>query len=223
MSQTGGGCRATNYIGFIRKALNDAGFSQVPVISFSKLEKNPGFNINISMIFKLLKAIIYGDLLQKMLYKNKAYEINKGETQKLFDKWMKKSQQLAIKGNMKEVSDSIYEMVEEFEKIKLDTSIKKPKVGIVGEILIKYHPYGNNFITEILENEGAEIVLPDFMGFVKYVASGKVISNELLKNNNIGAKLSNLFIKIIDLFEIASKKALEGSEKGYLPTCDISN
>ncbi len=221
MSQTGGGCRATNYIGFIRKALNDAGFSQVPVISFSKLEKNPGFKMNISLIFKLLKGIIYGDLLQKMLYKNKAYEINKGETQKLFNQWMKKSQNLVVNGNMKEVSNSIYEMVEDFEKIELDTNIVKPKVGIVGEILIKYHPFGNNFITNILENEGVEVVLPDFMGFVKYIVSGKITSNELLKNDSIGANISNIVIRFIDLFERTSKKALETSKKGYLPTCDI--
>lgn len=92
MSQTGGGCRATNYIGFIRKALKDAGFENVPVISFNivGMEKMPGFKLTIPLVERLLKMVVYGDLLQKMLTKNRAYEVNKGETQKLFDTWLEK-------------------------------------------------------------------------------------------------------------------------------------
>ena len=102
MSQTGGGCRATNYIGFIRKALKDAGYPDVPVISFNivGMEKNPGFKITFSMISKLLKGIIYADLLQKMLLKNRAYEVNNGETQALFDKWIKKAKKIVLKSNI---------------------------------------------------------------------------------------------------------------------------
>ena len=139
MSQTGGGCRATNYIGFIRKALKDAGFPNVPVISFNVvgMEKMPGFKITMPLIERLLKMVVYGDLLQKMLTKNRAYEVHKGETQKLFDKWMEKCKKLLEKSTMKEFKQSIYDMVEDFEKIELDTSIEKPKVGIVGEVLIK--------------------------------------------------------------------------------------
>ena len=98
MSQTGGGCRATNYIGFIRKALKDAGFGQVPVISFNVvgMEKNPGFKLTLPLVEKLLKSMVYADLLQKMLYKNRAYEKNKGETDKLFAEWMEKAKKLAI-------------------------------------------------------------------------------------------------------------------------------
>ena len=98
MSQTGGGCRATNYIGFIRKALKDAGFANIPVISFNVvgMEKMPGFKITPDMVEKLLKVVVYGDLLQKMLTKNRAYEINKGETQKLYDEWMQKCKELVV-------------------------------------------------------------------------------------------------------------------------------
>lgn len=183
MSQTGGGCRATNYIGFIRKALKDAGFEQVPVISFNVvgMEKNPGFKITISLAEKLIKAIIYADLLQKMLYKNRAYEKNKGETEELFNEWMKKAIALSVKSSNKAFSKGIYQIVEDFEKIEWDTSIEKPKVGIVGEILIKYHPFGNNYVANLLEKEGAEVILPDFMGFIKFMASNKVISNKMLK------------------------------------------
>ncbi len=223
MSQTGGGCRATNYIGFIRKALKDAGFEQVPVISFNVvgMEKNPGFKLTLSLVEKLLKGIIYADLLQKMLYKNRPYEVNKGETQKLFAQWMEKAKKLAIKSKMKEFSQSIYQIVDDFEKIKLDTSKEKPKVGIVGEILIKYHPFGNNFVANLLEKEGAEVILPDFMGFIKFIASNKVISNQMLKNDNKKAFIFDMAIKLIESFEKDSRKALAKSKKGYLPPSDI--
>ena len=168
MSQTGGGCRATNYIGFIRKALKDAGFSNIPVISFNVvgMEKMPGFKLTPKMIERMIKCVIYADLLQKMLTKNRVYEINKGETQKLFDEWLEKCKKFVQKSTNKEFKQSIYDIVNDFEKIELDTSIKKPKVGIVGEVLIKYHPFGNNFVADLLEKEGAEVILPDFMGFV---------------------------------------------------------
>ena len=223
MSQTGGGCRATNYIGFIRKALKDAGFEQVPVISFSTkgLEKNPGFKLNISLLKKLLKGIIYADLLQKMLYKNRPYEKNKGETEKLFCDWFERIEKLCVNGNKKEFSASIYQIVEDFENIELDTSIKKPKVGIVGEILIKYHPYGNNFVANILEKEGAEVVLPDFLGFVKYTVINQVIANEMFVNKKLNAMLSRVGIKLIDLYEKDVLNALSKSKKGYLPPTDI--
>ena len=223
MSQTGGGCRATNYIGFIRKALKDAGFENVPVISFNVvgLEKNPGFKLTISLAEKLIKGMIYADLLQKMLYKNRAYEKNKGETQELFDKWVEKAKKLAIKSSSREFAKSMYEIVDDFEKIELRTDIKKPKVGIVGEILIKYHPFGNNFVADLLEKEGAEVILPDFMGFVKFVAANGVISHKMLKSNGLKSTLSDVGLKLINIFEKDEKKALEKSKKGYLPTCDI--
>ena len=223
MSQTGGGCRATNYIGFIRKALKDAGFSQVPVISFNivGMEKNPGFKITLSLMEKLLKAVVYGDLLQKLLLKNRAYEVNKGDTEKIYNKWMEKCKKLVQKSNSKEFKQAIYDMVEDFEKIELDTSIKKPKVGVVGEILIKYHPFGNNFVINVLENEGAEVVMPDFMGFVKFMATHKITFNTLLNTDNTKAKIFRFALKLIDIFEKDLKIALNNSTKNYLPPCDI--
>lgn len=223
MSQTGGGCRATNYIGFIRKALKDAGFSQVPVISFNivGMEKMPGFKLTIPMAERLLKMVVYGDLLQKMLTKNRAYEINKGETQKLFEKWLDKCKQLLKKSTNKEFKQSIYDIVNDFEKIELDTSIKKPKVGIVGEVLIKYHPFGNNYVANVLEKEGAEVVLPDFMGFVKFMCTHKVTFNNLLNINKTSSKIMKTVIKLIDILEKDVKIALANSKKDYLQPCDI--
>ena len=223
ISQTGGGCRATNYIGFIRKALKDAGFENIPVISFNVagMEKMPGFKLTPGLLERLVKAIVYGDLLQKMLTKNRPYEINKGETQKLYDEWMLRCKGFVSKSSIKEFKQSIYDMVEAFEKIELDTSLKKPKVGIVGEILIKYHPFGNNFVIDLLEKEGAEVVLPDFMGFVKFMATHKTTFNTLLNTNKKSAKICRLIIKLIDILEKDTRLALEASKKNYLPPCDI--
>ncbi len=223
MSQTGGGCRATNYIGFIRKALKDAGFENVPVISFNivGMEKMPGFKITAPLIEKLLKTVIYGDLLQKMLTKNRAYEVNKGETKKLFDTWMEKCKKLLQKSTNKEFKQSIYDIVNDFEKIELDTSVEKPRVGIVGEVLIKYHPFGNNYVADLLEQEGAEVILPDFMGFVKFMATHKITFNKLLNTNKTSSKLMKIAIKLIDLLEKDVRAALASSKKGYLPPCDI--
>ena len=224
MSQTGGGCRATNYIGFIRKALKDAGFENVPVISFNivGMEKMPGFKLTVPLMEKLLKMIVYGDLLQKMLTKNRAYEIHKGETQKLFDTWMKKCKELlSRKSSNKEFKQSIYDIVNDFEKIELDTSIKKPRVGIVGEVLIKYHPFGNNYVADLLEKEGAEVILPDFMGFAKFMCTHKITFNNLLNINKTSAKIMKAAIKLIDILEKDVKIALANSKKGYLQPCDI--
>ena len=223
MSQTGGGCRATNYIGFIRKALKDAGFPQVPVISFNVvgLEKATGFKITIPLMERLLKGVILADLLQKVLTKNRAYEVNKGETEKLFKEWLEKSKKLVYKSSTKEFKQAVYDIVNDFEKIELDTSKPKPKVGIVGEVLIKYHPFGNNFIANVLENEGAEVILPDFMGFVKFMATHKITFNKLLEIGGSKAKIFKAAIKLIDLLEKDLKIALASSKKGYLPPCDI--
>ena len=224
ISQTGGGCRATNYIGFIRKALKDAGFENVPVISFNfaGLEKNPGFKVDFSLLQKLLKATIYGDLLQKVLHKNRAYEVNKGETNKLYYEWLEKCKKLVEKSSLKEFNNSLYKIVNDFEEIPVDMSILKPKVGIVGEILIKYHPYGNNFAEEILEKEGAEVYMPELMGFAKYALKNNPIKHELLKTSKITADIFEVGLDLLDKIEKDYEKALASSKKGYMKPCNIN-
>ncbi len=223
MSQTGGGCRATNYIGFIRKALKDAGYPNIPVISFNivGMEKMPGFKINLKLLGKLVRAGLYGDLLQKMLTKNRAYEKNKGETQKLFNEWMEKCKKIIVDGSKKEFNDSFKQIVDDFEKIELDTSVERPKVGIVGEVLIKYHSFGNNYLAEKLESEGAEVFLPDFVGFAKFICTHKVTFNNLIKSNPILGPLMMQVIKLIDKLEQPEIEALKSSKKGYLIPDDI--
>ncbi len=223
MSQTGGGCRATNYIGFIRKALKDAGFANVPIISFNVvgMEKSTGFKITIPMAINLVKAIFYGDLLQKLLLKNRAYEIHKGESQAMYEKWLEKCKVLCSKSTYNQFKKSIYEMVNDFETIELDISNEKPKVGIVGEVLIKYHPFGNNHVIDVLEKEGAEVISPDFMGFIKFIATHKITNNRLLNIDKAKAKIFGAVIKLIEMLEKDLSKALSASKKGYLLPCDI--
>ena len=223
MSQTGGGCRATNYIGFIRKALKDAGFSNVPIISFNVvgMEKSTGFKITIPMAINLIKGVFYGDLLSKLLLKNRAYEVHKGESQAMFDKWMEKCKTLVGKSTYRQFKQSIYDIVSDFEKIELDTSVEKPKVGIVGEVLIKYHPFGNNFVIDVLEKEGAEVISPDFMGFIKFIATHKITNNTLLNTDKFKAKIFKTVINLIEMLEKDLKIALSSSKKGYLLPCNI--
>ncbi|MCL2383867.1 MAG: 2-hydroxyacyl-CoA dehydratase [Oscillospiraceae bacterium] len=223
MSQTGGGCRATNYIGFIRKALKDAGFPNVPIISFNLvgLEKSPGFKITLNMLKMIIRTTVYGDLLQKLYNKNRSYEKNIGETKEIYDKWMIKCKEIITAGSGKDFKKSLHEIVEDFEKIELDESISKPKVGVVGEILIKYHPFGNNDVAEFLHNEGAEVVMPDFMGFVKFKVANKIITNNQLKIKPLSAFVAKLLLRLINSIEKDVNKALKKSNKNYLPPCDI--
>ncbi|MBP3708759.1 MAG: 2-hydroxyacyl-CoA dehydratase [Clostridia bacterium] len=223
MSQTGGGCRATNYIGFIRKALKDAGFSQVPVISFNVvgMEKNPGFKLTLGFIERLLKSVLLADLIQKLLTKNRAYEVHKGETEKTYYEWLEKCKKIVEKSSFKQMKSFMCDMVDAFEKIELDTTIKKPKVGVVGEVLIKYHPFGNNFVANKLEEEGAEVILPDFMGFIKFIATHKITFNQLIKTGALKANVFKYAIKLMDVLEKGSIEALKKSKKEYLLPCNI--
>ena len=223
MSQTGGGCRATNYIGFIRKALKDAGFEQVPIISLNMvgMEKMPGFKLTPKMVEKMLRAVLLGDLLQKMQHKNRAYEVKKGESNMIYNQWLEKSKDLVSIASYKEFKQAIYEMVNDFEKITLDLSKEKPKVGIVGEVLIKYHPFGNNFVADLLEKEGAEVVLPDFLGFIKFMATHRITFNTLLNTNKMSSAISKVALNLIEIMEKDTVKALSKSKKNYLMPCDI--
>jgi predicted nucleotide-binding protein (sugar kinase/HSP70/actin superfamily) len=170
ISQTGGGCRATNYIAFIRKALQDAGLEQIPVISLNALglEDNPGFNITLSLVNDLLEGMIYGDLLMRVLYKTRPYEKTDGAANNLYENWVDKCQQTILEGSRKEFKANIQKIVEEFDDLKLLEDVVKPKVGVVGEILVKFHPTANNNIVKFLEEEGAEAVVPDLLDFFLY-------------------------------------------------------
>lgn len=190
ISQTGGGCRATNYIGLLRKALNDSGFDYIPVLSASLfgLEKNPGFKVTLSLLKKCITAIVYGDLLMRVLHRVRPYEKIPGSANLLYEKWVERCRSQLLTGNKQAFADNIKNIVEEFDQLAI-SSVKKPRVGVVGEILVKYHPVGNNNIVKLLEDEGAEVILPDMMDFFLYCAYDYIFRFE-----NISGKKTDLYI-----------------------------
>ena len=169
ITQTGGGCRASNYIGFIRKALIKLGLEHIPVISVSAsgIEKNPGWKYSLSMINRAMQALIYGDLLMRVLYRARPYERDAGSANALYEKWSEKCKASLYKNSRKEFKANITRIVEEFDALPITNAVK-PRVGVVGEILVKFHPTANNDIVSLLEAEGAEAVVPDLLDFFLY-------------------------------------------------------
>ena len=182
MFQTGGGCRASNYINLIRKALAKAGFAHVPVISFSfsGLEKHPGFKLTLPMVHRMMYAVLYGDLL--MLLKNQCapYEIKKGESERLAYEWTDKlvAEMSAGALSYKKVKQNYRKMIEDFKSISRE-DCKKVKVGIVGEIFVKYSPLANNDLEKFLVSEGAEVNVPGLVDFCLYCVKNNLMDTEL--------------------------------------------
>ena len=169
--QTGGGCRASNYIGFIRRALENAGMSQIPVISLNPvgLEKNPGFYISPKLLFISMQALIYGDVLMRVLYRTRPYETVSGSAYAIYEKWRAICISSLQKGNhWRDYKKNIQGIINDFDKLALIEDIKKPRVGIVGELFIKYLPAANHYLVNFLEAEGAEAVVPDILNFFTY-------------------------------------------------------
>ena len=210
ITQTGGGCRATNYIGLIRKALKDAGFERVSILSFntSGLEKEQAFKITPRLAVKALQGVIYGDLLMKLLYATRPYEVTKGKSEELYNKWQEICAEAVARGHFKEFKNNIREIINDFKNIKVKLR-EIPKVGIVGEILIKYHYFGNDYLVDKLEKEGAEVCVPELMGFVKYCAYNGMVKEKILKEGKKAAFLNHQALNIIDMFEKVVKKELK--------------
>ncbi len=172
ISQTGGGCRATNYIGFIRRALSKAGMSHIPVISLnlSGLEANPGFKITKDLVLKGLYALVFGDIFLRCILRMRPYEINPGDTDAVHEKYREICREF-VSGEKPSFSGFralCKEIIRAFDRIEIDEYLRKPRVGVVGEILVKFLPAANNHLTDLLEDEGAEPVVPDLMDFLLY-------------------------------------------------------
>ncbi len=170
MSQTGGGCRASNYVALLRKALRDLGMEEIPVISFNVvgLEKNPGFKITLKLAHGMVLAALYGDLMMKCLYRIRPYESDKGSAQFVMDSWFDRIVETCHNHNKDEFIKNIKDIINDFDNIPIDENLQKPRVGIVGEILVKYHPNANNNLVETIESEGGEAVVPAFIDFFEY-------------------------------------------------------
>lgn len=201
ISQTGGGCRASNYLFLLKKALKKAGLSYIPVLSFnfSGLDTQPGFRFTIPQFYNLAKCLLYGDLL--MLLKNQClpYEVNKGESDRLVQFWVEKlSNEFKDKKNLKykHVKANFEPIVESFSKIELNV-VPKPKVGIVGEIFVKYSPLGNNDLEDFLYREGAEVYVPGLLDFMLYCIYNNVIDYDFYGMKKIKAVVSKLIYKFL--------------------------
>ena len=188
ITQSGGGCRASNYIHLLRKALKKAGYPQVPVISLnlSGLEKNSGFKIRLSMALKMLSSVIYGDLI--MLLKNQVepYEVNKGDAERLTRKWIDDISANLSKGkgySYSEMKKALPEITKTFAEIPVNKDIKKTKVGVVGEIYVKYSPLANNHLEEFLFDQGCEVMVPGLMGFLNFKVDNRLEDIKLYGGN----------------------------------------
>ena len=213
ITQTGGGCRATNYIGFIRRALEKAGMGQIPVISMSAgIEKNPGLKITPGMLNRAMQALIYGDVFMRVLYRTRPYEEVPGSANALHEKWLKIVQKAVQRANMREFKKNIRGIVEEFDNLPL-RDIQKPRVGIVGEILVKFLPLANNYLVELLEAEGAEAVCPDLIDFFMYSLYNANFKADYLGKKKSGARINNTLIRLIDWYRKPARDALTASKR----------
>ncbi len=182
ITQTGGMCRATNYFGLIRKALIDAGYPQIPVIAISTqgLEDNPGFKVTPALLHRTVKALILGDLLMKCLYRVRPYEVEKGAANRLYEQWdVIVREALEHHGFSKTAAKTPWlkrrylpypvlarEIVKSFDALPLKDVSRKVRVGVVGEILVKYQPDANNHVVDVIESQDCEAVVPGIMEFM---------------------------------------------------------
>lgn len=186
MSQTGGGCRATNYIGFIRRALKKADMEQIPVISLNLagIESNPGFHLNADLLLRAAVGAEFGDIFMRCVYRMRPYEATPGSVDALHKEWLAKVQKFV---SAKHISIPKFrrmctEIIRDFDAVPV-LDIKKPRVGVVGEILVKFSPAGNNHLVELPESEGAEAVVPDLIDFMLYC-----FYNQIYKAEHLGTK-----------------------------------
>ena len=212
MSQTGGGCRASNYVALLRKALKDLNMEQIPVISFNVvgLEKNPGFKITANMGLKLVTGALYGDLIMRLLYATRPYEKVPGASQAVIDKWHEKIIDNTLHYNRRVFAKNLEGIVKDFDAIER-VDVKKPKVGVVGEILVKYHPNANNDIVDIIEQEGGEAVVLDLIDFFMYGFYSKRYNYQFLSGSYKDMKVNEAAIKAIEWMRKPMRKALRES------------
>jgi len=214
MSQTGGGCRATNYIAFLRKALQQAGFNNIPVISANLMgiENHPGFKITPQLLKKAIRGIIYGDLLMRVLYRVRPYEKIPGSANLLYRKWVEKCKMELRNGSNSQFTYNLRNIIKDFDQLEIN-NIKKPRVGIVGEILVKYHPTANNELVTVIENEGAEAVVPDLLDFFLYCAYDGIYKHQYLAGKRSTRILCEILIEYLEHLRKVMKEALVSSER----------
>ena len=219
ISQTGGGCRATNYIGFIRRALNDAGWGNVPVLSLSAqgFEKNPGFKLTLPLIDNIVKSVMVGDVLMRVLYRTRPYEAVQGSANQLYKKWTEIAEEMFVNHvSFHKYHKLIKAIIRDFDNLPLKP-IKKARVGVVGEILVKFHPTANNQIVDTIEKEGAECVMPDFADFFLYTASTGIFRHKELAFPSKTERNARLVVAALEFYRGRMKKYLRKSRRFEAP------
>ncbi len=220
MTQTGGCCRASNYVGFIRRALDKTGYSHIPVLSINMngMEKNSGFKLSLGLLTSLIKGIVYGDLLMRCLYRTRPYEQEKGAANALLEKLRAECiDSLTNKKSKYSFKRMCEKIVEDFDALPLDETLKKPRVGIVGEILVKYMPLANNRLVELLEKEGCEAVVPDLIDFFNYGFYNGIYKAKHLGHKKSSKLISEVALKLVERYRIHGKRALERSKRFSAP------
>ncbi len=218
ISQTGGGCRATNYIAFIKKALLDAGMEHVPIISVNVLgmEKQPGFTINTKTLVRMAHAVLYGDLMMRLLYRVRPYEVEAGSANALHRHWEERLRK-ELRSGQYHFKKNVEAVVKDFDELAIYEDIQKPRVGVVGEILVKYHPTANNHVIDLLESEGAEAVVPDLADFLLYSAYNANFRYDKLSGSFKAKVMGNLSVAAIEYMRKDIKHALKNSRRFHPP------
>ncbi|WP_311491793.1 acyl-CoA dehydratase activase-related protein [uncultured Anaerococcus sp.] len=216
MTQTGGACRASNYVGYIRKGLKDAGYPNIPVIALSAqgIEKSPGFDLlsfkNIPLMKKILRSILLGDLLNRVANATRPYEIEENATNKLKETWIRRLTEEIRTMDRPKYRKAIKDIVKDFDEIPVCHK-EIPKAGIVGEILVKFLPEANNHLQDVLEAEGAEVIIPDLTDFFLYCFKNAELKRDFYGKSLVNASLARMGIVLIENFRKPIRKALKES------------
>ena len=219
MSQTGGGCRASNYIALLRYALKQMGMEHIPVVSFNfvGLEKNPGFKMTPNVLIKSVKSILLGDLITELLYRVRPYEKVKGSADELYEKCNVLMLEEVKKSGFGSFKKTVRKIIRDFEVFEIDETLKKPRVGVVGEILVKYHPGANNDIVGTIESEGGEAVVPGMFDFFLYGLYNKKFNYEKLAGSYKDLVINMTGLKIAEKIRDIIRNEMKGSKRFHAP------
>jgi predicted nucleotide-binding protein (sugar kinase/HSP70/actin superfamily) len=232
ITQTGGGCRATNYVAFLRKALKEAGFTQVPVVAISAtgIESNPGFKITLPLVLDGLKAFILGDLLQTVLLRTRPYELARGASLQLYQKWDGICREFFCKDKPDRQPEAklpfnrlIDRIIEEFDQLPLADNPRKPRVGLVGEILVKFQPDANNHAIDVIESEGCEAVVPGLLDFFLYCFYSKGWKAKNLGTSRLSAVVSDVAVRFMENSRRYMSRALSKTDGKFMTPVPISH